>query len=39
MKKDAHRTLHCDSHIPTTDVTRIDKGDEEIWQLGDVLRG
>ena len=39
MGKDALWSLQCHGYISTTDGTRIDKCNEEIWQPGDVLRG
>ena len=33
MEKDARRALQCDSHIPETDGTCTDQGENEIFNL------
>ena len=38
-EKDVRWPLQCHGYVSTIDGTRIDKCNEEIWQLGDVLRG
>ena len=38
MEKDAFWPLQCDSHLPTTNGTRADERNKEIWQFSNVLR-
>ena len=37
MEKDAFWPLQCDSHLPTTDNTGTEKGNDEIRQFSNVL--
>ena len=39
MEKDVHLSFQRDGHFSATDGTGTNKCVEEVWQLGDVLRG